>query len=210
MVMEFDLEPVDLPATLSEEYVLIPPGTFTMGCVPGDNACNDGEKPRHEVTIAKGFGMGHTEVTVGAYRRFVTAVKGEMPEPPSYNPGWKDEDHPIVNVGWRDAQYYCRSVGGRLPTEAEWEYAARGGKDCQIYPNGNQLTEKDAHFGTGGTSTVGAFPSNGYGLYDMAGNVWEWVHDWYKEDYYSSSPAQRAAGARRRHQLSPARRLLDQ
>ena len=155
------------------KYVWIPPGRFLMGAVPGDNEAQDDEKPRHPVKITKGFWLGRTPVTVEAYQRFVIATGGEMPAPPRFNPQWKHGDHPIVKVSWEDAERYCQWAGGRLPTESEWEYAARGGKEGLIYPNGNELTDKDAKYGGGGTSSVATFPANGFALHDMAGNVRE-------------------------------------
>ena len=161
------------------EYVWIPPGRFLMGAVPGDVEAGDHEKPQHPVEITKGFWLGRTPVTVEAYRRFVKAMGNRMPKAPDFNPKWRHGDHPIVNVSWEQGQKYCDWAGGRLPTEAEWEYAARGGKEGLIYPDGNELTDKDAKYASDGTSSVGAFPVNGFGLYDMAGNVWEWTADWY-------------------------------
>ena len=178
------------------DYVWIPPGRFEMGCVPGHNLCKNDEKPRHTVTITKGFWMGQTEVTVGAYRRFVNATRGRMPNEPDFNPGWRNEQQPIVKVDWDPARAYCEWAGGELPTEAEWEYAARGGKEGLIYPNGNELTRQDARFsGAGwGPTVVGQFPSNGYGLHDMAGNAWEWVADGYEASYYNASPERDPTG----------------
>ena len=161
------------------EYVWIPPGHFLMGAVPSDSEAEDDEKPRHPVEITKGFWLGRTPVTVEAYRQFVKAAGGKMPKARSFNPKWKHGDHPIVNLSWEDARRYCEWAGGRLPTEAQWEYAARGGKGGLIYPNGDELTDKDAHYGGAGTSSAGAFPANGFGLHDMAGNVWEWTADWF-------------------------------
>ena len=161
------------------EYVWIAPGRFLMGAVPGDDYAEDGEKPQHPVEITKGFWLGRTPVTVEAYRRFVKATRGKMPDAPDINPTWKHGDHPIVNVSWEEAQKYCVWAAGRLPTEAEWEYAARGGKEGLLYPNGNELTDKDAKYTSVGTSSVGSFPANGFGLHDMAGNVWEWTADWF-------------------------------
>lgn len=181
-------------------YVWIPPGEFWMGATPGDNNGAGDEKPRHRVRITMGFWMGATPVTVAAYKRFLKErPKLKMPDAPSFNTGWSKEDHPIVGVTWDQAQAYCEWAGGtsgRLPTEAQWEYAARGGKDGLKYPWGNQITPENANYSGSkwnGTSPVRLYPPNAWGLYDMAGNVWEWVADWYDEDYYSTLPSDKPA-----------------
>lgn len=173
------------------EYVLIPAGDFQMGCVPSDDSCGGDENPRHAVQITKDFWIGRTEVTVGAYEEFAEATSREMPEAPDFNSSWGKKTHPINRVTWDEAKAYCSWTGGRLPTEAEWEYAARGGEEGLKYPRGGKISGKDANYvsNVGGTSAADRYPANGFGLRDMAGNVLEWVGDWYDEDYYKYSPA---------------------
>ena len=184
------------------EYVRIPADVFQMGCVPSDT-CGDDEKPRHDVGITKDFWIGRTEVTVGAYQKFATATSREMPPAPDFNQNWQFKDHPVNRVTWDEADAYCGWADGRLPTQAEWEYAARGGEKGLKYPWGDEISDKHANYGqnVGGTSAVGSYLANGFGLYDMAGNVWEWVADRYDEDYYKNSPnadPQGPASGRRR------------
>lgn len=177
------------------KYVWIPPGTFMMGCSPGDSECNKEEKPAHQVTITRGFWIGQTPVTVGAYKRFAGSTGRQMPPTPNpdFDNGWMNEDMPIVNVSWDDAQTYCAWMGGRLPTEAEWEYAARGGSTEARYGRLDEIAwykDNSAHQ----THDVALKRANGFGLYDMLGNVWERVNDWHGEDYYQSSPSQDPQG----------------
>jgi formylglycine-generating enzyme required for sulfatase activity len=149
-------------------YAWIPGGNFTMGCSPGDTECYDDERPQHAVTIAKGFWIGQTEVTQGAYEH----VMGSNPSQ-SKNP-----NQPVETVNWDEAQNYCRAIGGRLPTEAEWEYAARAGDARVRYGDLDQVAW---HAGNAGKSphAVGQKPPNAWGLWDTIGNVWEWTADWY-------------------------------
>ncbi len=185
------LNPID-----RQEYAFIPGGDFRMGCVAGDDECIDDEKPAHTVTISRGFWMGRTETTVQAYRRYAREKKIELPKPTDANPKWRYTDHPITRVTWEQAQDFCRWAGGRLPTEAEWEYAARGGVAGAVYPWPGGIDRNRANFmGKEGndiydfTSPVQSFDPNPYGLFDLAGNVWEWAADWYAEDAYRSGDA---------------------
>jgi formylglycine-generating enzyme required for sulfatase activity len=205
------------------KYVWIPPGTFMMGCSPDDTECDGNEKPPHQVTIRNGFWLGQTEVTVGAYKGFAEATGSQMPPEPNFkgrllNPGWRDDAMPIVDVTWDDAQAYCRWAGGRLPTEAEWEYAARAGSTASRYGDLDEIAwyadnsgpqrldstriynedlanyTKDLNENGNGPHEVGQKRANGFGLYDMLGNVYEWVNDWYAQNYYQNSASQDPSG----------------
>jgi formylglycine-generating enzyme required for sulfatase activity len=174
-------------------YVWIPPGSFQMGCSPGDTDYRPDEKPTHPVNITKGFWMGQTSVTVGAYQRFAAATGKAMPPAPDFNSGWSQDQMPMVNVSWNEAQAYCAWEGGRLPTEAEWEYAARGGSTEARYGPIDEIAWYNQNSGRR-TNPVGGKRPNRFGLYDMLGNVWEWVMDWYDEEYFQSNPSQDPAG----------------
>ena len=156
----------------------IPAGTFWMGCVPGDTRCGSGEKPRVEARIPAPFQMLDREVAAGDFAAFAAATGRQMPRQPEW---YADAAHPVVNATWDEAQAYCAWAGGRLPSEEEWEYAARGGLDGRLFPWGDEFTgQANAQHNLPAetwqfTSPVGSFPPNGYGLHDMAGNVWEWT-----------------------------------
>ena len=185
-------EKTELPSGIEraqwQKYVWIPPGEFQMGCVPVDVACDADENTRHEVKIGKGFWMGRTEVTGADYKLFIEKKGKEMG---LTVPSTSEPDYPIVEVSWNDAKAYCEWSGGRLPTETEWEYAARAGREGLTYPWGNRISRGNANydFGVGAAAPVGSYPANGFGLHDMSGNVWEWVADWYDADHYSTRPS---------------------
>jgi formylglycine-generating enzyme required for sulfatase activity len=169
------LNPID-----EQKYVWIAPGTFAMGCSPGDSECNDNEKPSHPVDIEKGFWLEQTEVTIGAYKKFAGQHTLELPT--------GDAILPMTGLTWAKAKKYCAAIGGRLPTEAEWEFAARAG-DTQAYYG---MPSKIAWFAENSGDTrhpVGSKLPNAFGLYDMLGNVREWVLDRYYIKYYPDSPA---------------------
>jgi formylglycine-generating enzyme required for sulfatase activity len=176
------------------KYVWIAPGSFTMGCSPGDDDCTDPEKPAHQVTLSKAFWIGQTEVTVGAFKRSVQAGSGRMPPvAPKLDKGWKKDSFPIVDVTWDEASHYCSWAGGRLPTEAEWEYAARGGNPQARYGGLSMVAWFKENAGDQTHEVASKLP-NVYGLYDMLGNVWEWANDWYDPHYYQGGPAQDPGG----------------
>jgi formylglycine-generating enzyme required for sulfatase activity len=191
---EEDILPIErVNAKDGLKYMWIPPASFRMGCSAGDTDCDDGEKPPHEVTLTKGFWLGQTEVTVKAYKRFAKGTGKAMPKTPSFNPGWSNEQMPIVNVSWGDARAYCVWAGGRLPTDAEWEYAARAGSSQARYGKLDEIAWYTSNSGDQAHVVAQKRP-NGFGLFDMLGNVWEWVNDWYGENYFQTSPFQDPAG----------------
>jgi formylglycine-generating enzyme required for sulfatase activity len=176
---------------------LVPAGEFTMGSATGDAD----ERPVHKVYV-NAFFMDMHQLSVAQYARFIEATHHEVP------PDWgtmnrpQHQNRPVANVDWEDAVTYCKWAGKRLPTEAEWEKAARG-TDGRTYPWGNEhpsrlhaTAGKEIWSSHTALTPVGTFEEgkSPYGVYDMAGNVWEWVSDWYDQDYYKTSPQQNPAG----------------
>ena len=156
-------------------YVWIAPGTFTMGCSPGDSDCTPVETPAHQVTISKGFWIGRNEVTQGAWRK----VMGSNPSAVTGS-----DQLPVDGIRWEQADEYCRKIGMALPTAAEWEYAARGGTKTSRYGEVNDVAWYGGLHGNsdGKTHEVSTKAANSFGLYDMLGNVAEWTASWF-EDY---------------------------
>jgi len=178
--------------------IAIPEGDFLMGSEDG----KDNEKPAHRVWV-NGFMMGKFPVTNKEYEIFVEETGAQQP------PFWLEAmfshpDKPVVGVSWHDAVCYCDWLTDRigkpfrLPTEAEWERAARGGKEGEKYPWGDELPSEKIYPGydveTGGPERVGLNEPNGFGLYDMSASVHEWCGDFYDSNYYQISPEKNPLG----------------
>jgi formylglycine-generating enzyme len=203
--LEFDNRSCELN---TEGMVLIPAGSFSMGSEDG----GDFERPVHEVFL-DAYWMDATPVTNGAFARFAADTQYET-DAERAGAAWgydgvhfrriaglswrifadRRETHPVVLVSWNDASAYATWRGKRLPTEAEWERAARGGVTGKLYPwgddcpDGTQSTFSVAPSPIPPTSPVDRFPPNAFGLYDMVGNVWQWCSDIYDDTYYAHSP----------------------
>lgn len=183
--------------------VLVGVGHFHMGSHEGTKDADSNEYPQHQVYL-KDFYIDQYEVTVERYHRFMKDENRAAP------PFWnevnlrRDAKKPVVGISWQNAYDYCEWAGKRLPTEAEWEKAARG-PDKWTYPWGEYAPNSStANFGKDWSENVysdrlknvGAYERGKslYGVYDMAGNVWEWVQDWYGEDYYRTIPRENPSG----------------
>jgi formylglycine-generating enzyme required for sulfatase activity len=166
------------------EFVSIPAGSFMMGCSAGDRECTAQEKPAHRVSITRPFEISKYLVTQEQYQ-------GQTFVNPSH---FRGQNLPVENVSWDDVQRFFETLDRkkdgyyyRLPTEAEWEYAARAGDDSCRYGSLDVIAWfRDNSGGT--THPVGEKKPNRFGLYDMLGNVWEWVQDWFEITYYGHSP----------------------
>jgi len=173
------------------ELVYVPGGTFMMGSADDDPDASSSEKPQHAHPV-DAFWIGRTEVTVGQWRSVMGSVPGQYADSP-YHAKYNDQgdDHPVVMVTWEDCQEFCHKLGLELPTEAQWEYAARGPEN-RVYPWGNKWDKAKCCNGQDRgpddrTSPVGSFPQGASwcGALDMAGNVLEWCADWYEHVYKS-------------------------
>lgn len=164
--------------------VLIPAGKFRMGT---DRIKNDAVKPIHVVHI-DAFYIDTHEVTVGEYERFIKESGHKKPPWEAISEISPTDQHPIVGVSWHDAMAYAKWAGKRLPTEAEWEKAARGGLMDRNYPWGDAEPDSSLMNLEGRAVAVGSHESNAFGLYDMTGNVAEWCLDPWDEDFYANSP----------------------
>lgn len=177
--------------------VFIPPGEFMMGSDESDPEADSDEQPQHTVYL-DAFWMDRTEVTNDMYRKCVQAGSCSEPAHSRRYTSLGHANHPALGISWDQAVAYCTWAGRRLPTEAEWEKAARG-TDGRLYPWGMETPDPSRlnfdHV-VDDTTEVGSYPAGAspYGVLDMAGNVWEWAADGYDEDYYAQSPAENPTG----------------
>jgi sulfatase modifying factor 1 len=189
--------------------VVIPAGSFPMGVPAGARDGGRDEYPRHDVFVDT-FVIDKFEVTNGRYLEFVKTTGHRVPQNPR-NPTrnlWQGDsiteslaERPVINVDWFDAEAYCKWAGKRLPTEAEWEKAAKGTSDRRfpwgnVEPTSKHLNYNQPWIGEKTLMPVGSYEAgkSPYGVYDMAGNVWEWVNDWYDAQYYEKSPKKNPKG----------------
>ena len=177
----------------SIQWIKVEGGTFLMGCKAGEEDCYPDEM-QHKVSLST-FYISKYEITVAQYRYYCEQTGKSMPQEPVF--GWQDKA-PIVNVTWQEAKDYAKWAGGRLPTEAEWEFAARGGNKSKgfKYSGGDNPLEVGWCFENSEKTThpVGEKLPNELGIYDMSGNAWEWCEDNYEIYYYKHSPEKNPKG----------------
>ncbi len=183
--------------TIEHEFVLIPGGEFLMGKEPGEDE-KWIDNYIHKIYVDS-FYLDKYEVTNAQYYEFCQVTGHKLPEfwgMDMFCSGHDYPNHPVVGVTWADAQAYAEWKGFRLPTEAEWEYAARSGLIQKNFPNGDQMDSSLANYypTQGHPLPVGSYPPNNFGLYDMAGNIVEWVYDFYAKDYFLNSPYENPHG----------------
>jgi formylglycine-generating enzyme required for sulfatase activity len=183
---------------LLTEMVIIPGGSYLRGGVEGSRD----ETPRHSIHLPS-FAMDVHSVTNEQFIRFLQAMGGEKDHNNNDIIRLRDarikkcagkltiesgySKHPVVGVTWYGAAAYAKWVGKRLPTEAEWEAAASGGKESYVFPTGADIERTQANYFSSDTTSVMSYPPNSFGLYDMSGNVYDWCQDWYAYNYYDSS-----------------------
>jgi len=174
------------------EFVKIPAGTFAMGCSEDDRLCDTDEQPAHKVRISKAFELGKYEVTQTQWESVMEA-----------NPSHPGEAIPVEQISWDDTQRFIQKLNAqhskyryRLPTEAEWEYAARAGNSDRYAGDLDAIAWYRVN-ASEQVHPVGQKRPNAWGVYDMEGNVWEWVQDWYDEYYYAKSPGKDPSGPER-------------
>ena len=183
----------DPPAVTDMEMVLIPAGEFLMGSDQHD----PNERPQRAVYL-DAFWIDQTEVTNAQYAQCMAEGACRTQRDPKYVTDKEKANHPVVYVTWEEAQAFCQWAGKTLPTEAQWEKAARG-TDGRLFPWGNQAPSRkllNYYDHRGGTTPVGSYPAgvSPYGLLDMAGNASEWVSDWYDPTYYQRAPDRNPPG----------------
>jgi formylglycine-generating enzyme required for sulfatase activity len=204
-------KPRNLTNSLGMKFVRIPAGKFLMGSPPDEVTYNAQEGPRHEVEITRPFYLGIYEVTQAQYKKVTGTNPSHFSATGSHSAlvrGMDTSDFPVDNITSAMADEFCKKLSAlhrekgarrvyRLPTEAQWEYACRAGaKKHTVFYHGNTITPRDANFlrTLGRTCKVGSYKPNAWGLYDMHGNVWEWVADFYDRNYYGKSPKQDPKG----------------
>ncbi len=168
---------------------VIPIGHFLMGSSDDESGRSGDEGPQHEVIITQPFALGVYTVTFAEYDRFCQATSRKKPDAENWGRG----EQPVIRTSWRDAQAYCDWLsqktqhGYHLPSESEWEYACRAGTKTPFY-TGEKINSNQANFNNkhGRTLPVGSFAPNAFGLYDMHGNIWEWIQDCWHDNYHNA------------------------